>query len=284
MANTQFLAVDKLDFYQIKENLKTYLQSQSTFQDYNFEGSNISKLLDIMAYNTYMLSFYLNMAGNESFLDSALIRDSVASKAAELNYIPRSYTSSQAEVILNINVTNNDVQSVTVPKGFQFTGTKDSKNYIFTTAQSQVVRRNTNSQFISNTISIYEGFPLTEYFVVNTAISEQTFVISNARVDLDSLEINVRTSNVNMTNTDYTYSESLYGIEATSTAYWLQPTIKNKYEIVFGDGVFGLALTNGNVIRADYRVASGNVADGISSFSASNTINSYSVSSTTVSA
>lgn len=284
MANTQFLAVDKLDFFSLKSNLKEFLKGQTAFKDYNFDGPNLSVLLDLLAYNTYQNAFLLNMVGNESFLDSSIIRDSAASHAKALNYLPRSYTSAGASIRVGLNVTNSQVSSVTIPAGTKFSGSKDGLSFIFTTEDPTVVRRDSNNHFIANNVLIYEGFPVTEYFIANGSVSDQRFILSNSRVDTDSIDINVQASQVDTTNADYTYASSLYGLNANSTVYFIQPAEGDRYELIFGDGTFGKALTNGNVVKAAYRVASGNNVNGISSFTAVSAIGGYSANVTTLSA
>ena len=168
MAN--FLPVNQLDFDGLRSNLRTYLQGQDRFKDYDFEGSNMSVLLDILAYNTYQNAFYLNMIGNEMFLDTATLRDSIVSHAKELNYLPRSYTSAVATIEVSINVTNNSIYTITLPQNYKFTSTSSNSAYTFSTSEPTIINRNSNNQFIKQ-LNIYEGFLLTENFVVNTSIT-----------------------------------------------------------------------------------------------------------------
>jgi len=279
---TDFLPTDQLDFASLRQNLKEFLQAQDIFKDYNFEGSNISVLLDILAYNTYQNAFYLNMIGNEMFLDTAILRDSVVSHAKELNYLPRSYTSAVASIQVQVNVTNPALYTITLPQGFKFTGSSANGNYVFSTNQPYVIERNANNEFIAN-VEIYEGFSVTEKFVVNTGIEQQRFVLSNDRIDTSSLEVFVSPSTADqITNTEYLYTTSIFGLNGNSTVYFLQPAEDGKYEIQFGDDVFGKKPTNGNVIKAEYRVSSGNTVNGVSSFTPSGTLTGYSITTSTL--
>ena len=278
---SDFLPVNQLDFSSLRENLKTYLQGQSRFADYDFEGSNISVLLDILAYNTYQNAFYLNMIGSEMFLDTATLRDSIISHAKELNYLPRSYTSAAASVRVNINVTNSSIYSISVPQYYKFTATTSNGTYTFSTAEPYTVSRNANNQFIRD-IDIYEGVLLTEKFVVNTSIENQRFVLSNPGVDTDSIEVFVHPSSLSSTNTEYTFTTSIFGLNANSTVFYIQPAESGKYEIQFGDNVVSKKPEHGNMIAVKYRVSSGNTVNGINSFNPQSSIDGFSVTATTL--
>ncbi len=280
---SDFLPVNQLDFSSLRENLKTYLQGQSRFADYDFEGSNISVLLDILAFNTYQNAFYLNMIGNEMFLDTATLRDSVISHAKELNYLPRSYTSAAATVRVNVNVTNNSIYSITVPQYYKFTATTSNGTYTFSTAEPYVINRNANNQFVRN-IDIYEGVLLTEKFVVNTSIENQRFLLSNPSVDTDSIEVFVHPTANSSTNTEYTFTSSVFGLNANSTVFYIQPAESSKYEVQFGDNVISKKPAHGNMIAVKYRVSLGAAVNGASSFSPQTNIDGYSVTASTVSA
>jgi hypothetical protein len=280
---SDFLPVSQLDFTSLRTSLKTYLQGQDRFKDYDFEGSNLSVLLDILAFNTYQNAFYLNMVGNEMFLDTATLRDSVISHAKELNYLPRSFTSAAATARVNIAVTNNAVYSVTVPQGYKFSATSPAKNFTFSTAEPVVITRNSNNQFIKNVV-VYEGFILSEKFVVNTSIENQRFVLTNPKVDTDSIEVFVSSDISSNTFTEYNFTSSIFGLNANSTVYFLQAAESEKYEVVFGDNIISKKPNNGNVVRVDYRITSGSDANGLNSFSPQGTIESFAVTASTVSA
>lgn len=274
---SDFLPVNQLDFNTLRANLRTYLEGQDRFKDYDFDGSNISVLLDLLAYNTYQNAFYLNMIGNEMFLDTATLRDSVVSHAKELNYLPRSYTSATATIQVKVNVSNTAAFTETIPQNYKFTSTAAGNTYTFSTAEPYIVTRNGNNEFIAR-VDIYEGFLLTERFVVNTSLTEQRFVISNDRVDTDSIEVFVSPSVGSSNTTEYTFTSSIFGLSANSTVYFLQAAEDNKYEIVFGDGVIGKKPQNGNLVSVNYRISSGNTVNGISSFTPQSSVNGYTVS------
>lgn len=276
----EFLPTGSLDFTTVRANLKNYLKQQAQFQDYDFEGSNIAVLLDLLAYNTYLNGFYLNMIGSEMFLDTATLRDSIVSHAKELNYTPRSYISADANITLSIAVSNNEVSSVIIPRGTKFNGSgSGTGTYTFSTDSAQVVYRNDTS-FTAN-VDIYEGFVAQEKFIV-TANTDQRFIISNAKVDTNSIVVTIFGSQAETSGDVYTLTSSLYGINSTSEVYFLQGAENNKYELVFGDGVFGKALAAGNIVQVDYRISSGSVVNGISSFSPVSTINGYTATVTSV--
>ena len=165
MANSS-ISLTSLDFADYKNSLKTFMQSQSQFRDYNFDGSNLSTLLDLLSYNTYMNAFYLNMVGSEMFLDTAQLRDSVVLKAVELNYTPRSFRSAYAQVnIVVANVTNNPAL-LTIPSGTSFTGKAGSNSYIFSTNENLVINASNDGVFYANNVDIYEGSQVTDTFVI----------------------------------------------------------------------------------------------------------------------
>lgn len=269
----EFLPTGSLDFTTIRSNLKSYLKQQAQFQDYDFEGSNLAVLLDILAYNSYLNGFYLNMIGSEMFLDTASIRDSIVSHAKELNYTPRSYTSAAANITVRLSVSNNEVSSVIIPKGTKFTGTGSTTGtYTFSTGSAQVVYRN-GDVFEAN-VDIYEGYTVQEKFIV-TSNTDQRYVISNAKIDTDSLTITVFGSQSETAGDVYSLATSLYGLNANSEVYFLQGAENNKYELVFGDGVFGKELSAGNIVQVDYRIATGSSVNGTSNFSPASTIAGY---------
>lgn len=274
---SDFLPVNQLDFNTLRTNLRTYLEGQDRFKDYDFDGSNISVLLDILAYNTYQNAFYLNMIGNEMFLDTATLRDSVVSHAKELNYLPRSYTSAAATLQVKINVSNTAAYTETIPQNYKFTSTTSTNTYTFSTAEPYIVTRNANGDFITQ-VDVYEGFLLTERFVVNTSLTDQRFVLSNDRVDTDSIEVIIAPSVGSSNTTEYTFTSSVFGLAANSTVYFLQAAEDGKYEIVFGDDIISKKPQNGNLVTVNYRIASGNTVNGISSFTPQSTVNTYTVS------
>lgn len=275
-----FLPTGSLDFTTIRTNLRNYLKQQAQFQDYDFEGSNLAVLLDILAYNSYLNGFYLNMIGSEMFLDTSTLRDSIVSHAKELNYTPRSYSSAVANIRVRLNVSDNAVSSVIIPTGTKFTGTgSGTGTFTFSTSESLVVFRN-NSIFEAN-LNIYEGYTVQEKFIV-TANTDQRFVLSNAKVDTDSLLVTVLSDQSATSGSTHTLATSLYGLTANSEIYFLQGAENNKYELVFGDNIFGKKPTTGNVIQVSYRISSGSIVNGISNFAPVSTIAGYAATVTAV--
>lgn len=262
MANSS-LTLSSLDFDTLKQNFKEFLKTQSVFKDYDFDGSNMSVLLDVMSYNSYLNAFYLNMVASEMFLDSAQKYDSVISHAKELNYLPRSARSSAAEVEVVLSTTGINGK-ITVPKGTRFSGTNANGNFTFTTDETKVFV-SSNSTFTLANLQIYEGDYFNDSYVVDYNIENQQFLISNKNIDTNSITVNVIENN-GLSNVEFTKASTLFGLNDKSNVYFLQGSQNNQYEVVFGDGLFGRKPINGAVIAINYRVASGPVADGINSF------------------
>ncbi len=265
-----FLDVEQLDFVALKNSLKTYLKTQTIFRDVDYEASNINVLLDVMAYNTYLNGFYLNMVGNENFMDSAILRDTVISHAKELNYLPRSQTSAKALVNISVNVNNPSLREIVVPKYSVFTtsgiisSNNTVSNYSFMNRDNIILQRQNATEFSSNGY-IYEGTYVKEYYSV-TGEDDQRFVLSNKNVDIDSIIVTVQASNNNTSNTIYTNASSLYGLNANSTVFFTQAYLDDKYEIIFGDGVFGNKPIPPNLVSVEYMVSSGEEANGCKLF------------------
>ena len=282
MANTT-LSVANVDFNTLKSSYQTYLQGQSLFKDFDFTGSNMNVLLDVMSYNTYMNNFYLNMVAGESFLDSAQLRDSVVSHAKTLNYLPSSYKSSKATINLNIFPDNNPV-AISIPKYTPFTSMVESNTYTFTTNEGITVQPDSNGNFSVTDLEIFEGEIVTELFEVNTANTAQRFVLNNKEIDTASLIINITNSTTDLANVNYTLGLSTVGLSGESNTYFLVPAENEKYEVQFGDGVLGRKLSHGNIVEAKYRRAAANNSDSAATFSLAGDIQGYSnVSITTTS-
>jgi len=260
MANNSISLVN-LDFDTLKSTLKTYLKEQSQFADYDFDGSNMSVLLDILTYNTHLNAFYTNMAISETFLDSAQLRNSVISKSKELNYVPRSARSSKATI--NISFPQSNLSVFQIPFGTRFTGKSGNGTFTFTTDQSYILYPS-GDRFTSN-VDIYDGNYITDTFVIDTSIENQRFIMSNDNIDTDSITVIV-THDGGQTNTLYTQATNLYGLTPTSNVYFVQATEDTKYEISFGDGIFGNYPLNGSVIYTNYRISSGGTSDGSTNF------------------
>ena len=271
--------ITELDFFAAKEALKSYLKGQIQFQDYDFDGSNMNVLLDVMSYNTYMNNFYTNMAYSEMFLDTAQTRQSVISHAKELNYLPRSCVSSAAKIQIDIAPGDNP-SFIIVPKGTKFTGRSGNNRYTFSTDRSYTVTQ-VDGLYCITDVSIYEGKLITEYYVA-TSGTTQRFILNNTDVDTSSITVAVRASSAtDALSTEYTQRESIFGVTATDPVFYIQPTDSDSYEITFGKNVFGKQPVVGNVIEVSYRISSKDAPNGIRTFTSDN-IAGYPVTITTI--
>jgi hypothetical protein len=269
MANNS-VNVSLLDFDTIKYSLKDFLKSQDKFKDYNFEGSNINVLLDVLAYNSYLNSFYLNMIASEMFLDSAQKIDSVISHAKELNYLPRSSRSSKAVINMSLNA-NGIVNPLIIPKGTIFSGKKTNESYNFITDKEHSFFSGSSTYEITD-LEIYEGSYVKDTFIVDYNVETQRFLLSNPNVDTESIEVLV---NENLGDTIYTYTQNLANLTKNSNVYFLQSTYGQQYELYFGDGVFGKKPKNGSVITVNYRINSGYNGNDIVNFNLSDDLGRY---------
>ena len=283
MANSS-ISLTSLDFADYKNSLKTFMQSQSQFRDYNFDGSNLSTLLDLLSYNTYMNAFYLNMVGSEMFLDTAQLRDSVVLKAVELNYTPKSFRSAYAQVnIVVANVTNNPAL-LTIPSGTSFTGKAGSNSYTFSTNENIVVNASNDGVFYANNVDIYEGSQVIDTFVIQTnPDNAQQFILSNPTIDTNSLKvISVENNGANVI--PYFLSTTLLDIKETTPVYFLQGSDNSQYQIIFGDNVVGRKPLDNSTVVVSYLVTNGQLPNGISIFSPNGLIGGGTATVTTVSA
>ena len=246
MANSSINLID-LDFESLKSSLKSHLSSQAKFQDYDFDGSNINVLIEVLSYNTYLNTFYMNMVASEMFLDTAQIRDSVVSHAKELNYLPRSFKSATANV--NISITPaTSVSSVVIPAGTGFTGRLGSNTFNFMVDSDIAITTSNNGVFYSNNVKIYEGSNVVDVFVKNDSATNQRFLLNNPNIDTSSITINV-TENSGANTFNYIQSFYLYGLTSTSLAFFVQAAENDQYEIIFGDNFTGRTPKNGAIIE-----------------------------------
>jgi hypothetical protein len=274
MANTS-LSVANINFEDIKSDLQTFLQTQSALKDYDFTGSNLNVLLDVLSYNTFMQNFYLNMVANESFLNSAVLRDSIVSHAKTLNYLPSSYSSAKA--VVDISIYPNDTPAqIAIPKHTEFTTSVESNSYIFTTDESITVSADANGNYIASDVEIFEGNIITELFTVSTSNTEQRFVLSNPDVDVNSLTVKVVASASDTSNSQWTRNLNTIGIDGTTNTYFVVPAETGKYEVQFGDGILGRPLENGNIIEAIYRRSDADGPNSANNFALSGNIQGYS--------
>lgn len=276
----QYLSTAELDFDSLKSDFIKFLQNQNQFKDFNFEGSNLSTILDLLTYNTHINAFYLNQVGTESFLDTALLKESVVSHAKELNYLPRSRNSSRA--IVNLSSTGNvDDGTKTINKFTTFTTTLGSNTLTFSTDRDVVAVNDGTGTFIANNVNIFEGTVVTEFFDVTSA--NTTVVVSSANVDVDSLEVVVQNSASDLANTPFTKAENLFELTPTSSAFFVQGFGTDKYEIQFGNDITGKRLTVGNIIRLRYRETLGDEGNNAKVFVSSDpTITTTTVSNSSL--
>lgn len=269
--------IAQLDFNQIKTNLKTYLQGQTQFADYDYDGSTMSVLLDVLSYNTFMNNFYTNMALGEMFLDSAQLRSSIVSHCKELNYLPRSYRSSRAQVTLTFSP-GDSPSFISIPKYTKFTTNVDGETYTFATDQAYTVTP-TDSTYSLSGVYLYEGTIETELYRVT---SSSKYIISNKQVDTDSISVKVYASDASgATSETYAYKANLFGVAASDKVFYLQPSEKERYEVTFGNDVFGRQPAVNEVVEIKYRVSAGEGANGGSVFTPSGTISGYTATVTT---
>lgn len=263
-ANSQINFVG-LDFDSIKNNLKTYLRSQDTFKDYNFDGSGLSTLLDVLAYNTQYNAFYLNMVANEMFLDTALQRSSVVSQAKVLNYVPTSATAPTAfaDIVVNGVTTN----SLTLPAYTNFLSESvDGVNYNFVSTESTTVDV-TDQQAIFGNIELKQGIPVTTNSVVDSTTNPNyTFEIPDADVDTSTISVSVQKSSTNSYSEIYNLSDSYSSIDGSSKVYFLEEKLNGNYQISFGDGILGNRLIDGNIVSVSYVITQGLSATGANNF------------------
>lgn len=258
-----YLQVTELDFEQIRNNLKSYLSTQSQFQDYDFEGSAMAVLLDVLAYNTHYNSYYVNMLANEMFLDTAQQRDSVVSKAKELGYVPVSAIGATANVTLSFAGVANTVGQFTIPKNSKFTTTIDDVQYTYVTPSAFIVSNSANTY--SKEVTIKEGFPVTHRFTVSDA-NPQRYVLPNENVDITSITVTVQESAADTSTTEFTQATNITQVFSTSPVYFIEEAYDGKYEIVFGSGSLGKSLKNGNIVIVDYLISNGDLTNGASTF------------------
>jgi len=258
------LQVTELDFDDIKNNLKTYMKNQTEFTDYNFEGSGLSTIIDLLAYNTHYLAMNANMAVNESFLDTATLRSSVVSHAKTLGYTPRSARAPVAYVDVTLNSFTGG--SATISKGTKFTTKVNDSTYGFVVNAAQTVSPvNGITRFVN--LPIYEGTLVTAKYTVDSANLDKKYMVTDARADTTTLKVSVQNSVSDATLTTYTLATDISQVTKTSDVYFLQEVEDGKFEVYFGDGVVGSKPTDGNIVILEYIVTNKDKANGASVFS-----------------
>ena len=275
MAAEGKLNISELDFAKIKENLTGFLSSQAEFVGYNFKGSSFDVLLDVLSYNTHYNAFYANMVANEMFLDSATLRNSVVARAKHLGYLPRSAKGSKSIVTLTITPADSPAV-ISIPKNTQFQGEVGGVSYIWCTQNSHSVNINANGVYTVADVTLTQGIPSTFRYTANTGDTDQRFLLPNANTDTDQLTVTVQVSAADTDTTVHTKANDITTINSTSTIYFLEEAEDGKYEIQFGDGVLGKAVSNGNIIILSSLICDANATNDAKSFSVVSEVGGYS--------
>ena len=261
--NEKRLNVTEFDFDDVKNNLKTFLKNQTQFTDYDFEGSGMSALLDVLAYNTHYLGFNANMLANEMFLDSASLRSSVVSHAKMLGYEVSSPRAPIAKINVSLATSN---ASATMPAGTVFDTTVDGINYQFVTI-SDITKQNVGNFIPFDNVDIYEGTFTTTKYLVDSNEADQRFMLTDIRADITTLTVKVQNSTTDSTTVTYTKATDITQLTSDSAVYFCQETESGKFEIYFGDGATSKALSDGNIVTLNYVVTNKTLANGASIFS-----------------
>jgi hypothetical protein len=260
MAFNQFT---NLDFSDLRIQIKDYLRSNGNFTDFDFEGSNFSILIDLLAYNSYITAYNTNMAVNESFLDSATLRDNIASLARNIGYVPRSRRSAIAKVSFSVDTTGFlDVKSVTLNAGIFALGAVEGGSYIFSIPEDITVPVNSFGVANFTEISIYEGSFFSKSFIVDDSQPNQKFIIPNANVDTTTIRVSV----TDLINEEYIQYQNIFETNSTSKIFLVQEIEDERYELIFGDNVFGKKPANGSSVFVSYIITNGKSANGSANF------------------
>ena len=259
-----------LDFEQVKTSLIEYMRSNSNFTDYDFEGSNLSTIIDLLAYNTYITSYNANMVANEVFIDSATLRENVVSLARNIGYLPKSRKAATSSISFFVDTTNIQPSpaSVTLNKGTVATsqGSFAGVSGSFCILEDITVPVINNTASFNN-VSIYEGTFLTKNFTYSSQNPFQKFILPNAGVDTELMKVSVKSNESSTASTKYSLQDSLFYIGSDSKVYYLQEVEDERYELIFGDGVFGKQLEENNYITVNYLTSNGDAGNGMSNFS-----------------
>ena len=259
-----------LDFDQVKESIKDYLRANSNFTDYDFEGSNLTTIIDTLAYNTYITSYNANMVSNEVFIDSATLRENVVSLARNIGYVPRSRKSSCARVSFDVDVSNTTAVTVTLKAGVvatsRSTGVRRTKNFIFSIPNDITAQVNSDGRARFTNIKIFEGTYVNQTFTVDSNNPNQKFILPNSGIDTDLISVIVRDTEGSTVSRKFDMFESLFDVTKDTRAFFLQEISQERYELLFGDGIFGVKLENSNFVEASYITCNGSEANNISNF------------------
>ena len=258
MALQQFT---NLNFEDIKASIKDYLRENSNFSDMDFEGSNLSVIINLLAYNSYTTAYNTNMVVNETFIDSATLRENVVSLARNIGYVPRSRRAAKTLVDYTITGINTSSTSVVFQPGLIANGSISNVNYLFSIPEK--VTGTAKDGTATGTIEIFQGQYLENTYVINDSLPNQRFIIPNNGVDTSTIRVGVRENNSSSTSTEYKLVDNIIGVTSTSNIYLIQETTDEKYEILFGDGVFGSKLDNGNAVDVSYIKTEGKNGNGV---------------------
>jgi len=264
-----FTKFTNLDFDQIRTSIKDYLRANSNFTDFDFEGSNFSVLIDTLAYNTYITAFNSNMIVNESFLDSATLRENVVSLARNIGYVPRSRSAAKATISFTIQ-TDVDTPTVTLDAGLVCVGSANQSNYIFSVPESVTTTVNSGSATFSD-LTIYQGTYVKNSFVVDGSL-DQRFILNNSFIDTSTIVVKVKGTSDSGEGKEYLLVDNILNLNANSEIYMIQEVQDEKYELLFGDGYFGKKLEDGAVITVSYVITDGKDGNGASNFAFSGRI------------
>jgi len=258
-----------VDFDQIKESIKSYLRTNSNFTDYDFEGSNLSTIIDTLAFNTYINSYNANMVTNEVFLDSATLRENVVSLARNIGYVPTSRKASKAKVSFSVDMTGSKATSVTLKAGIVATSAKTLGNRIFTfVVPSDITRPVLSSGSVEfENIDIYEGNYITQTFSVSSSNPNQRYLLTNSGIDVSSIKVIVNNSQSSQVKREFFLYKSLYQVDGNTPAYFIKETEGERYELLFGDGIFGKKLVEPNFVTVSYITSNGATGNNVSAFS-----------------
>lgn len=264
--------ITELDFFRVKNQFKEYLRSEPSgrFKDFDFEGSNMSVLLDVLAYNTYQNNFYTNMAISEMFLDTAQMENSVVSHAKELNYLPRSAKSAMAVVTVTIRDTSEQSSTIAIPENTRFTTSHSGDRYNFYTTETYIARRTSAGVFVADGVQIYEGDVLDEGFIVSGA--RRSIRLINQNVDTSSIKV-FESFDEPADRIEYVYRSDIFGVQSTDPVFYLEPSFDGTYEILFGNDRFGRTPVQNEQVKVFYRIASGSEANGACRFTTSFRLN-----------
>ena len=252
-----------LDFADLRAQIKDYLRVNSDSADFDFEGSNFSTLIDLLAYNTYITAYNTNMAVNECFLDSATLRENVVSLARNIGYVPRSSRSAQAIVNFSVDLSTNDTKVVTLKAGQVAVGNQSGSNYIFSIPDDFVATTGDNNFAIFNNLRLYEGIYLQKQFKIDYSKPNQRFILPNANIDTTSIRVKVSST----TNEIYTLYDNILKVDSTSKLFLIQEIEDEQYEILFGDGIIGKKPPAGGIVTVTYIVTNGKLGNGAKNFS-----------------